>query len=58
MNKQNKIIVSILAMILGFVLNAIAWSIAIGPTFNTFALLIGLGLMFGGFISFIINIKN
>lgn len=58
MNKQNKIILSILSMILGFVLNGIAWTIAIGPTFNTLALLLGLGLMFGGFIWFIINIKS
>lgn len=45
-------------MIIGFVLNGLAWTIPMGPTLNTFALLLGLGSMFGGFIYLILSIKS
>ena len=58
MQKENKIFLSILIMIIGFVLNGLAWTISMGPTFNTLALLLGLGSMFGGFIYLILSIKS
>jgi hypothetical protein len=58
MQKQNKIFLSILIMVIGFVLNGLAWTVAMGPTLNTLALLLGLGFMFGGFIYLILSIKS
>jgi hypothetical protein len=58
MQKENKIFLSILIMIIGFVLNGLAWTIPMGPTLNTLALLLGLGSMFGGFIYLILSIKS
>ncbi len=50
---QNKYLyISILLMMVGFLLNVVAWTILPGPNLNTISLLLGLGLMFGGFISF------
>ncbi len=43
MQKENKIFLSILIMIIGFVLNGLAWTISMGPTLNTLSLLLGLG---------------
>jgi hypothetical protein len=50
MQKQNKIFLSILIMVIGFVLNGSLGQFTNGLTFNTLALLLGLGFMFGGFI--------
>ena len=58
MQKENKILLSILIMIIGFVLNGLAWTIPMGPTLNTLSLLLGLGSMFGGFIYLILSIKS
>ncbi len=58
MQKQNKIFLSILIMIIGFVLNGLAWTVPMGPTLNTLTLLFGLGFMFGGFIYLIVSIKS
>ena len=54
MKKNNKIYLLIFAMLFGFLLNAFAWTILSGPTFSTIGLLLGLLLMFGGFISLMI----
>jgi hypothetical protein len=58
MQKQNKIFLSILIMVVGFILNGLAWTVSMGPTLNTLALLFGLGFMFGGFIYLILSIKS
>ena len=58
MQKENKIFLSILIMIIGFVLDGLAWTIPMGPTLNTLALLLGLGSMFGGFIYLILSNKS
>lgn len=58
MNKNRNLYLSILAMLVGFGLNAMAWTILPGPTLNTMGLVIGLGLMFFGFVSFLINLHK
>jgi hypothetical protein len=58
MTKQKGIILSICSIILGFVLNGLAWTILPGPTFSSLGLTFGLGLMFVGFILFLININK
>ncbi len=50
MTKQNKAILSISIMIIGFILNGLAWTILPGPTFSALGLLVGLGLILGGFL--------
>jgi hypothetical protein len=55
MTKQSGIILSISSILLGFVLNALAWTILPGPTFSSLGLLLGLGLFFFGVIIFISN---
>jgi hypothetical protein len=56
MKKHKGIILAISLMILGFILNALAWTILPGPTFSSLGLTLGLGLGFVGFILFFINI--
>lgn len=48
----------ILILIIGFILNAIAWTTSIGDPFNTICLLLGLGLFFLGITLSIIKIKG
>lgn len=58
MYKQNKIFLSILIIIIGFVLNGLAWTLSMGSTLNTLALLLGLGFMFSGFIYLLFSNKS
>jgi hypothetical protein len=58
MKKYKGIILSISLMILGFILNALAWTILPGPTFSSLGLIFGLGLSFVGFVLFFINITK
>jgi hypothetical protein len=37
-------------MLLGFILNGLAWSIALPAGLNTYCLILGLAIMFGRFI--------
>jgi hypothetical protein len=58
MKQLKKIYLSIIAMFVGFILNVMAWTVLPGPNLSTMCLLLGLGLMFGGFIFFIISISK
>lgn len=49
-NRKNKIFLSIALIILGWCLNAFAWSAKIKPTINTICLIVGLGLFIIGLI--------
>lgn len=58
MKKQEGIILSVAMMILGFLLNGLAWTVLPGPNLSTFALIAGLGLTFVGFVFLIINLNK
>ena len=58
MTKTLKIIISILAIIFGWILNAFAFTTDIGHPVSTIALFIGLGLSVSGLIYLIITINN
>jgi len=58
MTKQKGLILSISSILIGFILNGLAWSILSGPTFSTLGLLIGIGLMGFGAIMFIISVSK
>jgi len=53
MIKKNKILISALALILGWLLSACAWTIKLVQPMNTICFIIGLGLFFIGLISLI-----
>jgi hypothetical protein len=54
MKKKNKHILAAIGIILlGFTLNGLAWSIGLPLGLNTYCLILGLPLMFGGFIYFL-----
>ena len=50
MTKKVKIFLSISTIILGFLLNAFAWTTELGHPTSTICLLLGLGLFFTGII--------
>jgi hypothetical protein len=58
MTKKTKILISIGMIILGWLLNAIAWTTTNGPTISSICLLLGLGLFIGGLIFLIINLTR
>jgi uncharacterized iron-regulated membrane protein len=58
MKRYKGIILSISLMILGFILNGLAWKILHGPTLSSLGLTFGLGLSFVGFILFFKNINK
>lgn len=58
MKRYKGIILSISLMILGFILNGLAWTILPGPTFSSLGLTFGLGLSFVGFVLFLINVNK
>ena len=58
MTKSIKIVISIMIIIIGWILDAFAFTTKIGHPISTIALLLGLGLFFGGLIYLIITIKN
>lgn len=55
---MKKLFHPIVLLIIGFVLNGIAWSTNTGHPFNTICLLLGLGLFFLGIILSIIRIRG
>ena len=58
MKKPIRIIISILTIIIGWILNAFAFTTKMGHPTSTIALLVGLGLFFSGLTYLIITIKN
>lgn len=62
----NKKLIGLILLVLGFVLDGFAWSTKLGHPLNTICLLLGLGLIIGGFalllkikyISTTMHIKN
>ncbi len=56
MIKKTKILISIGMIILGWILNAIAFTTTNGPTINSISLLLGLGFFISGLIFLIINL--
>lgn len=54
MTKKNKIIFSIVAIVLGWSLNAFAWTTTIGHPISTICLLLGVGLFFSGIVFLIL----
>lgn len=52
-NKTKGFIASTLSFIIGFILNALAWTVLPGPELNTISLILGLFLMLLGFCLFI-----
>jgi hypothetical protein len=58
MTRNQGLKTSLFSIILGFVLNALAWTILPGPTISTFGLLFGLGLMVYGAIKLLISINK
>ena len=55
---MKKILHPVVILIVGFVLNGIAWSSIIHHPFNTICLVLGLGLFFLGIILSIIKIRS
>ncbi|HEY1193640.1 hypothetical protein [Flavobacterium sp.] len=55
---MKKLLHPIVMLIIGFVLNGIAWSANIDHPFNTICLLLGLALFFLGAILSIIKIRS
>lgn len=58
MIRKTKILISIGMIILGWVLNAIAWTTTNGPIISSSCLLLGLGLFIGGLILLIVNLTE
>lgn len=59
MKKNKNLLISILMMMIGFVLNGLAWSTIIGGhPYNTICFLLGLGLSFFGLILFILSLAK
>lgn len=58
MTKRNKISLSIGAIILGWVLNAFAWTTKMGHPTSTVSLLLGLGLFFSGIVVLILALTR
>ncbi len=58
MTRNQGLKVALYSIILGFVLNALAWTLLPGPTFSTFGLLVGLGLMIYGAIQLLVSINK
>jgi hypothetical protein len=58
LTRKNKILFSIGAIILGWVLNAFAWITTIGHPTSTICLLLGLGLFFSGLIFLILTLAK
>ena len=56
MTKKNKILLSIGAIILGWIFNAFAWTTNLGHPISTICLLLGLGLFICGIIFLILII--
>lgn len=56
LTKKNKLFQSLGAVILGWVLNAFAWTTKLGHPISTICLLLGLGLFFGGLILLILTL--
>jgi Zn-dependent protease with chaperone function len=57
--KNRKILLPLVMMPVGFILNGIAWSENIGgPFISTICLCLGLGLLFFGFILFIVRLRD
>lgn len=50
MTKKYKIILSIGAIIIGWFLNAFAWTTTIGHPISTICLMLGIGLFFSGLV--------
>jgi uncharacterized membrane protein len=58
MTKKNKILISIAGIILGWLLNAFAWTTKLGHPTSTICLLLGLGLFFSGLILLISTLSK
>jgi hypothetical protein len=58
LTKSNKIIISSSSIIIGFLLNGLAFTTKIGHPISTICLLIGLGMFFFGIIFLIINLNS
>jgi hypothetical protein len=58
MTKGIRILISISMIILGWTLNAIAWTTMDGPTISSMCLLLGLGLFIGGTVYLIKNLNG
>ena len=55
-NKKSKIMLSLFFIFLGWILNAIAWTIAGPNPINTVFLLSGVSMLLGGILYLLINI--
>lgn len=58
MTRNQGLKVSLFSIFVGFVLNALAWTVLPGPTFSTFGLLVGVGLMIYGAIQLLVSINK
>jgi len=57
-SKKNRIILSIMLVAIGILLDGFAFTTTIGHPISTICLLISLGLIFGGFILFIVGMTT
>jgi len=58
MTRTLKILLSISIIIIGWILNAFAWTTTVGHPISTVALFLGIGLFVGGIVSLIVTIKK
>ncbi|PHR46506.1 MAG: hypothetical protein COA32_10200 [Fluviicola sp.] len=58
MKRGVKIVLSILTIILGWILNAFAWTTKLGHPVSTICLSLGIGLFIAGIVFLIISINN
>jgi hypothetical protein len=56
LTKKKKIIISVGVIVLGWLLNAFAWTTKLGHPISTISLLLGLGLLFIGLITLFITL--
>ena len=56
--KTNRIILSLALVVIGILLDGFAFTTKIGNPISTICLLLGLALVFGGFIFFIIGVTT
>ncbi len=58
MKRGTKILLSILTIILGWILNAFAWTTKLGHPVSTICLVLGIGFFIAGIVFLIISINN
>jgi hypothetical protein len=58
MTRKNTVLVSIALIIIGWLLNAFAWTTKMGHPISTICLFLGLGFIFVGLIFFILSLTK